>query len=85
MYCIMPVGLTGERIAGVGTDAGWGMGGRAADTLDGGRVVVGVGAGRPGGVLDDMINAEIVAPAAAEPAAIRASVDFDMTDDQCLV
>lgn len=61
------------------------MGGRAADTLDGGRVVVGVGTGRPGCVLDDMINAEIVAPAAAEPAAIRASVDFDMTDDQCLV
>lgn len=41
---------------------------------------MGVGRGLADGDLDDRTHAEIVAPAAAEPAAINARVDFDMTD-----
>lgn len=80
-YLSTPEGLTGASgiTEETGCDTGCGNGfGAGALGAEGGNGAVADGSG-PGEVdLEEKIKAVIEAPAAAEPAAIKANVDFDI-------
>lgn len=91
-YFITADGLTAPKGRfegrGIGFAAGRGTGAGApgADGICLGTAdVVAVGAGECCEVRDDSMIAEIDAPAAADPAAIKASVVFDMSKGQSVV
>ena len=81
-YLRTPEGFTGARGRleetglGAGSEIGCGAGALAADAGGLDIVLAAIGTGVFG--WEENIRAVIEAPAAAEPAAMRASVDFDM-------
>lgn len=82
-YLSTPEGLTGDRGrtegTGFGIEGGSGCG-AGAPGAEGGFATLEVGVGAATGVFDcdAKIRAVREAPVAAEPAAMRAKVDFDM-------
>jgi len=78
-YCKMPDGLTGETRDGTGCGPGSGGRGVVRVGMEGvsGVDVVGVGSARS--VFERRRRAVRDAPVAQEAAAMRASVDFDMS------
>lgn len=87
-YFKTPDGLTGARGSlvpdnGCGTEAGmvWGAAACGADGVGLVEIVVDAGTGVD---LEENMKAVIDAPAAAEPAAIRASVDFDIAKERTI-
>lgn len=85
-YLSTPEGLTGDRGrtegTGFGIDGGSGCG-AGAPVAEGGFATLKVGVGAATGLFDcdAKIRAVREAPAAAEPAAMRAKVDFDILGD----